>query len=82
MAGNRYLYDALTRLLPLATRLWHWVYGNLGTDEHIRFHHRDIVEALRAGDPDAAEAAVAHHIERARERLAVVFLARWQGGVR
>jgi DNA-binding GntR family transcriptional regulator len=80
MAGNPYLYDALTRLMPLAARLWNWVYSELGTDTHIRFHHEDIIEAVRAGDPDAAEQAVTEHIDRSRTRLSEFFVARWHGG--
>jgi DNA-binding GntR family transcriptional regulator len=80
MAGNPYLYDALTRLMPLAARLWHWVHGHLGTDAHIRFHHDEIIEAVRAGDPDAAEHAVVDHINRSRDRLTEFFVSRWQGG--
>lgn len=79
MAGNPYLYDALTRLMPLAARLWNWVYSQLGTDAHIRFHHDDILAAVRAGDPDAAERAVVDHIDRSRTRLSEFFISRWQG---
>lgn len=80
MAGNPYLYDALTRLMPLAARLWNWVYAQQGTDAHIRFHHEDIVDAVRAGDPDAAERAVMDHINRSRTRLSEFFVSRWQAG--
>lgn len=80
MAANPYLYDALTRLMPLAARLWHWVHGQVGTDAHIRFHHEEIVDAVRAGDPDAAEQAVVDHINRSRDRLTEFFVSRWQGG--
>jgi DNA-binding GntR family transcriptional regulator len=73
-AGNRYLFDALTRVLPLSSRVWHWVYATLDVAEHIRYEHDDIVAALRERDPDAAEAAVTAHVEQARDLLRELFI--------
>lgn len=81
-ARNRYLFDALTRVLPLASRVWHWVYGQLDASEHIRYEHHDIVDALRSRDPDAAERAVTAHVEQARDMLRSVLMDRLQGGLR
>jgi GntR family transcriptional regulator, rspAB operon transcriptional repressor len=73
-AGNRYLFDALTRVLPLSSRVWHWVYATVDTAGHIRYEHDDIVQALRERDSDAAEAAVTAHVEQARDMLRELFI--------
>lgn len=79
-AKNRYLYDALTRILPLASRLWHWAYGELGVDQQVRFGHHVLVDAIRAHDPDAAEDAVLSHVEQAQGMLREVFIGTFGGG--
>ena len=76
-AKNPYLYDALTRILPLASRLWHWAYGELGVREEIRFGHHDLVGAIAAHDQDAAESAVMSHVEQAQAVLREVFIGRF-----
>lgn len=73
-ARNRYLEDALTRILPQSARLWHRLYRELGPDRKLMFSHSDIVAAIRERDADAAEAAVREHLAAAREILAGVFL--------
>lgn len=78
-AKNPYLYDALTRILPLASRLWHWAYGELGVGQHVRFGHHDIVDAVRARDADAAESATISHVEQAQSVLRDVFVNRLGG---
>ncbi|WP_347879886.1 GntR family transcriptional regulator [Tianweitania aestuarii] len=35
--------------------------------------HEDLLEAFRAGDPDAAATAMRHHVERSRDRLLQAF---------
>ncbi|MGH3443522.1 MAG: GntR family transcriptional regulator [Nitriliruptorales bacterium] len=82
MAGNPYLLDALARILPLASRLWHWVYQQLADTEHVRFEHGDIVTAIRERDPDAAEEAAAEHVRRARTMLNEVLVTRIKDGAR
>lgn len=78
-ARNRYLEDALTRILPQSARLWHRLYRELGSDSKLMFSHSDIVAAIRERDADAAETAVREHLVSAREILAGVFLPapRW-----
>lgn len=70
---NRYLEDALTRILPLHARLWHRLYRELGSDKNFMFEHDEIIEAIAARDPDAAEQALSSHLRAAREILASVF---------
>lgn len=71
---NRYLEDALTRILPLHVRLWHRLYRELGTDRKFMFEHDEIIEAVAARDADAAAARLLTHLQSAREILASVFL--------
>lgn len=78
-AGNLFLEDALTRILPANVRLWHWVYSRVGPDTRVTFSHAGIVSAIAAGDPDAAEAAVEDHLRSSRRFLAEVLTSRIEG---
>jgi DNA-binding GntR family transcriptional regulator len=75
-ARNPYLEDALIRILPLGARLWHLLYRELGTHRKFMFEHTDIVAAIASRDPDAAQAAIAAHLQSAREILANTFMPR------
>lgn len=79
-ARNRFLEDALTRILPISARLWHRLYRELGTDRRFMFHHNGIVEAVAGRDPDAAERAVADHLNAARDVLSSMFLPASEAG--
>ncbi|HZD01438.1 MAG TPA: GntR family transcriptional regulator [Actinomycetes bacterium] len=71
---NRYLEDALTRILPMSARLWHRLYREVGGDRRFMFQHGGIIDAIGARDPDAAEAATSAHLESARQILANAFV--------
>jgi DNA-binding GntR family transcriptional regulator len=71
---NRYLEDALTRILPLSARLWHRLYQELGTDQKFMFHHTDIIGAIAQRNPDRAEVTIRHHLLSARDTLAYAFM--------
>ena len=73
-ARNRYLEDALTRILPVSARLWARLHREVGGDRRFMFHHGAIVEAIGARDPEAAEAATTAHLESARQILAGTFV--------
>lgn len=79
---NRYLEDALTRILPLGARLWHRLYRELGSDRRFMFEHDDIIEAIALRDGDAAATLLITHLQSAREILASVFLPLSEGGSR
>lgn len=65
-AGNRMLHDAIIRLRShLHLFRLHFPAAHYGISA--REHHR-IVDAVAAGDPDAASAAMRHHLAAARER--------------
>jgi DNA-binding GntR family transcriptional regulator len=71
---NRYLEDALTRILPMSARLWHRLYREVGSDHKFMFQHGEIIDAISARDPEAAEAATTAHLESARQILADAFV--------
>jgi DNA-binding GntR family transcriptional regulator len=71
---NRYLEDALTRILPTSARLWHRLYREVGSDRRFMFQHGEIIGAIGARDPEAAEAATTAHLESARQILADAFV--------
>lgn len=79
---NRYLEDALTRILPLGARLWHRLYRELGSDRRFMFEHDDIIEAIALRDGDAAATLLITHLQSAREILASVFLPLSEDGSR
>ena len=61
-AGNPYLQETLERYLNLSLRIWYLVLERL---PHLfdRVHeHRDLLEAIRAGDAGARAAIAAEHV--------------------
>ncbi len=69
LVRNQLLQDAADRLLLHNLRFWrsYWAArpARLGT----MISHSDLLSALEAGDPDAAEAAMREHIARSRQLL-------------
>jgi DNA-binding GntR family transcriptional regulator len=63
-AGNPYLQDTLERFLNLSLRIWYLVLDRL---PHLfeRVHeHRDLLQAIRAGEADQARAIAAEHVAK------------------
>ena len=58
---NRFLEDALERYFRLSLRLWHMVLDRIHMDEPVQ-EHREILEAIVAGDGRRAESAVQRHV--------------------
>jgi DNA-binding GntR family transcriptional regulator len=79
---NRYLEDALTRILPVSARLWHRLYQEVGTDRRYMFEHAGIIAAIAKRDPDEAEKAMVAHLQWARTFLAKSFLLSVDGNPR
>lgn len=67
-SGRDLLLQMLRRLHP-HTQLYRLFYQH-GHERHTFAEHGAITRALRAGDPDAAEAAMATHLVNARQRYA------------
>ena len=58
---NRFLEDALERYFRLSLRLWHLVLDRVQLDEAVQ-EHRDILEAIVAGDGGRAQVVIRRHI--------------------
>ena len=61
-ADNEFLTEVLDRLYDFSLRLWYLVLGRLDYVRDSIEQHHQIVEALRAGDADRAEALVRAHV--------------------
>jgi DNA-binding GntR family transcriptional regulator len=61
-AHNRYLADALERVFGPSTRLWHLAAPRLGFLPPSVEEHVEMVEAIKAGDGDRAEAIMRRHV--------------------
>lgn len=61
-AGNKYLADALERLFGLSQRLWYLALPHLGFLPSAVERHLDLVEAIKAHDPDHAESIMRDHV--------------------
>lgn len=58
---NRFLEDALERYFRLSLRLWYMVLDRVRMDEAVQ-EHREILEAIIAGDGNRAESAIRGHV--------------------
>src|SRR5438309_3282032 len=58
---NRFLADVLERYFRLSLRLWHLVLDRVQMDGAVQ-EHRDILEAIIAGDGNRAESAIRGHV--------------------
>ena len=73
-ADNEFLEDTLTTMYALSLRLWHFSLSNLGRMHSTILEHRDILQALRAGDPEEAAELVETHIRSFQEEIQAVML--------
>jgi DNA-binding GntR family transcriptional regulator len=62
-AGNRFLTDTLDVLYAQSDRVWHMYLADVADTRHAVDEHADILDVLRAGDPDAAAEAVEAHVK-------------------
>jgi DNA-binding GntR family transcriptional regulator len=58
---NRFLEDALERYFRLSLRLWHLVLDRVQLEEAVQ-EHREILQAVVAGEGDRAESVIRRHI--------------------
>jgi DNA-binding GntR family transcriptional regulator len=61
-AGNRFLTDTLDMLYAHSDRVWHMYLADVADTRHAVDEHIEILELLRAGDPDECAAAVEAHV--------------------
>lgn len=76
--GNSYFVQWTRNLLDSGQRIQHLYWQRLGAQQSDHVHSR-IVEAIAAGDADAAEAAGRHDAELASETVRAMFLKRQDG---
>jgi DNA-binding GntR family transcriptional regulator len=73
MSDNIYLYRALERVLVLNTRLWFMFFEHVVPSEDDLFSHADIVHKIIEKSPGEAELLAREHVNRAKDRLMVLF---------
>jgi len=73
MASNGLLQDAAERLLQHNLRFWRSYWSTRATRHSSMLSHADLLEAIEARDPEAAERAMREHIGSSRELLQDVF---------
>ena len=61
-SGNRYLARALEEMYTLIYRLFYFALDKMGSVRANVEEHRDILEAVKAGDGRSAERIIQHHI--------------------
>lgn len=71
-ADNEYMTSALERLHALSMRLWHLALGRLGDVRDAVEQHRQITEALKAGDGARAEALIQQHVAQFQSEIKAV----------
>lgn len=71
IAQNKYLGEAADRILTLNEWLWHVHFRRHGVSPSDLASHDAIVDAIAAGDPEAARHAMVEHIERSRALLRI-----------
>lgn len=68
-AGNRFLVDTLDMLYAQSDRLWHLYLSDVSDMDHAVEQHTNILDALRAGDADAAGEQVDAHVRAFDEQV-------------
>ena len=71
-ADNEFLADTLGRFYDLSLRLWHLVLNRLENVHQSVEEHREVMEALKAGDEAKAEALVQRHVAQFQEKIKTV----------
>lgn len=68
-AANRFLLDTLDMLYAQSDRLWHQYLSDVADMDHAVTEHRDILDALRAGDGERVAGLVEQHVDSFDERI-------------
>jgi DNA-binding GntR family transcriptional regulator len=75
-AGNRFLTDTLDNLYAHSDRVWHMYLADVADTRHAVDEHIEILELLRAGDPEACAAAVEAHVRSFDDQVRAAVTAR------
>lgn len=62
-AHNKYMVEVLERFFGLSQRLWYLAIPHLGFLSSAVEEHLDLVEAIKAGNPDRAAEIMHHHVK-------------------
>ena len=73
-ADNEFLYDTLSAMYALSLRLWYYSLARIGKMHSTVLEHRDILEALRAGEADHAANLLEQHISSFQREIQSVML--------
>jgi DNA-binding GntR family transcriptional regulator len=73
-ADNEFLYDTLTGMYSLSLRLWYYSLAKIGKMRSTVLEHRDILQALRAGDAQRAATLLEAHINAFQQEIQSVML--------
>jgi DNA-binding GntR family transcriptional regulator len=68
-ANNEFLAESLSRLYTLSSRLWHLALDQIVDVKDAVRSHQGIVDALKKGDPDLAEALAREHTALGQREL-------------
>lgn len=71
---NEFLYDTLVTLYALSLRLWYFSLSQIGDMRQAIVEHRQILDALEAGDGEHAETLLIQHIKTFQEEIQAVML--------
>lgn len=71
---NEFLHDTLVTLYALSLRLWYFSLLQIGDMREAIVEHRQILDALEAGDGEGAEALLIRHIKTFQEEIQAVML--------
>ncbi len=71
-AKNKYLAQTLDHLFGLSRRLWYLALPQLGFLPTAVEQHLDLVEAIKAGNPDGAEQVMRGHVQDFYDKVKVI----------
>lgn len=71
---NEFLHDTLVTLYALSLRLWYFSLAEIGDMREAIVEHREILEALEAGDKERAEKLLVRHIKTFQDEIQAVML--------
>jgi DNA-binding GntR family transcriptional regulator len=78
-AANHFLTDTLDALYAQSDRVWHLYLADVYDTRHAVDEHIEMLDKLRAGDPDVCESAMAAHLKGFDDQVRAAVAARLAG---
>ena len=78
-AGNHFLTDTLDALYAQSDRVWHLYLADVYDTRHAVDEHIELLDHLRAGDPDVCASAMAAHLHGFDDQVRAAVVARLAG---